>query len=259
MAISGVLWGVIALVGASIGSFITLITYRLPRDEKVGMTRSRCPQCGTTLGIRDLVPILSWIVSRGRCRHCAARVGIRYPLTELVCAAGALGAAATYGLTLEAFALAGLWWSIVALTITDLEEYIILDEVQVAIIIFGVLYHYALGTSPLLVGVAAAFGLGIGLVLKYGFLFIRKKDGLGLGDVKFLFGAGLWLGDPASLVPFLFYAGVVGTVFGLCWRLVSRGKIFPFGPALAGALFACVVDPALPETFWQFYHLHPDA
>ena len=165
-----VLWAVIALLGASIGSFLTLVTYRLPREEAIGLSRSRCPSCGATLTVRDLVPVLSWLFSRGRCRHCHTRVSARYPLTEFFCALGTVATVWWYGLTLEALAVAGLWWCIVAIVVTDLEHYIILDEVQLALIFFGALYHYALGTEVVDVLGAAAMGLGIGLALKYGFL-----------------------------------------------------------------------------------------
>ena len=250
-----IIWGLIAFLGAAIGSFLTLVTYRLPRDEKIGMTRSRCPSCGTTLRVLDLFPILSWMVSRGKCRHCKARVSIRYPLTELACAMGAVAAAYYFGFTLQAFAIMGLWWCIVAITVTDLEHYIILDEVQIAIIFFGALYHYALGTDAMDVITTGVIGLTIGLVLKYGFLYLRNKDGLGLGDVKLLFGVGVWLASPIFFVPFLFFSGALGVAFGSLWRLSGHGKLFPFGPALALALLTCMVWPQAVQQFWQLFGL----
>lgn len=250
---STIIWALIAFFGASIGSFLTLVTYRLPRDEKIGMTRSRCPSCGTTLKVPDLFPILSWVFSRGKCRYCKTKVHWRYPFTELACAAGAVLAAYHYGITLEAFALAGLWWCAVAILVTDLEHYIILDEVQIAIILFGALYHAALGTEPAVVIGAAFTGLAIGLTLKYGFLYLRNKDGLGMGDVKLLFGIGVWLASAASFVPFLFFSGVLGVACGLFWRLIGQGEKFPFGPALMLALLLCIIWPNVASEFWQLY------
>ena len=250
---SVILWLLTAFFGASIGSFLTLVTYRLPREEKIGMTRSRCPNCETTLRVPDLVPILSWIMSRTRCRYCKTHVSARYPLTELACASGALAAAYFYGFTLEAFALAGLWWCFVAIIVTDLEHYIILDEVQIAIVIFGALYHYAIGTDIAAVIEAAIVGLTIGLTLKYGFLYLRNKDGLGMGDVKLLFGIGVWLASAAAFVPFLFFAGILGVVCGLLWRLLGQGEQFPFGPALVASLLLCILWPEAREQFWQLY------
>ncbi len=248
-----IIWGVIALVGAAIGSFLTLITHRLPLGEPIGMTRSRCPSCHTPLRACDLIPILSWVLARGRCRHCKTRVSIRYPLTELATALGTLAVAYGYGFTLEAFALAGLWWCIIAIFVTDLEHTIILDEVQIAIVFFGALYHYALGTDVAAVIFTGIVGLVIGLTLKYGFLYLRNKDGLGLGDVKLLFGVGIWLASSASFVPFLFFSGMLGVVCGLAWRGLGLGAQFPFGPALAIALLICVVWPESAELFWGVY------
>ncbi|MFM9889134.1 MAG: prepilin peptidase [Rickettsiales bacterium] len=249
------LYGLVTIVGAAIGSFITLITYRLPRDEPVGMTRSRCPACFTTLGVRDLFPVLSWVLARGRCRHCQVKVSARYPLTELACALGGLFVVIHYGPTLEALAIAGLWWSIVALTVTDLENYIILDEVQISIGVFGVLYGYARNVDAADAAIAACAGAAIGLTLKYGFLYLRNKDGLGLGDVKFLFVAGVWLASAANFIPFLFYSGLMGIVFGTVWQRLTDNARFPFGPALAASLLLCVVSPQTAAGFWQLYGL----
>lgn len=243
----------VGLFGACIGSFITLVTYRLPREEPIGMTRSRCPSCHNTLKVIDLVPVLSWALNRGRCRQCKARVSIRYPLTELACAAGAMLAVHYAGLTLTAFALAGLWWSIVAIFITDLEHQIILDEVQIAVALFGILFGLETGASPVDMAMGAIIGGAIGLGLKYGFIYFRNKDGLGMGDVKFLAAAGIWLADGANFVPFLFFSGILGVATGTVWRLCKRGEHFPFGPALALALLLCVLLPETANGFWKLY------
>lgn len=248
-----VLWWVAGFLGASIGSFLTLVTYRLPRDEKIGLSRSRCPACLKDLRVIDLIPVLSWVTSRGRCRQCNAKISIRYPLMELMTMLGTLGSVYLFGFTLEGFAVAGLWWCIVAIIVTDLEHTIILDEVQIAVIVFGALFHFALGTDFTDVIGSAVLGLVIGLVLKYGFLYLRNKDGLGMGDVKLLFGVGIWLANAASFVPFLFFAGVLGIVCGVVWRVMGRGAQFPFGPALAISLLACVVFPETANQFWRLY------
>ena len=250
-----VLWVVVEFFGASIGSFLTLVTYRLPREEKIGMSRSRCPICLKDLRVVDLVPILSWVTSGGKCRHCKTQVSFRYPLTELATMLGTLGAVYLCGFTLVAFAIAGLWWCVVAIIITDLEHYIILDEVQIAIIVFAALYYVGLGIDidyANIIGTGVV-GLLIGLTLKYGFLYLRNKDGLGMGDVKLLFGVGIWLGHPLAFVPFLFLSGVLGIVCGIAWRLCGKGQVFPFGPALAIALLCGVVAPQSFAEFWALF------
>lgn len=251
--------GIAAVLGACIGSFISLITYRLPLEQKVGATRSRCPQCLHALTPRDLVPVLSWTFSRGRCRHCRVRVSIRYPLTELASALGAVAVIGYLGVTWQALAVCGLWWCIVAIVVTDLEHYIILDEVQLATGAFGLLYGWAGDAGWWAMSSGALVGLLIGLALKYGFIYLRNKDGLGMGDVKFLAMAGIWLADGANFVPFLFFAGVLGVASGMVWRLLGLGERFPFGPALAFALLACVISPGLADGFWTLYGFAPSA
>ena len=245
----------LALLGASIGSFLTLITYRLPRDEKIGMTRSRCPNCSHSLSVRDLVPVLSWAASRGKCRYCKTKVSIRYPLTELACAAGTVFAFYYWGLSSQALGLMGLWWCIIAIIVTDLEHTIILDEVQIAVAVFGAIYNLANAVDVTDMVEGAAWGLGIGLALKYGFLYFRNKDGLGLGDVKFLAAAGVWLASGLAFVPFLFFSGVLGIVSALLWKLVSKDERFPFGPGLALSLFIGVIFPQTVNGFWNLYGL----
>lgn len=249
------IWLIIAFLGASIGSFLTLVTYRLPREEPIGLSRSRCPNCQRSLTARDLIPVFSWAMSGGRCRHCKTKVSIRYPLTELTCALGAVLAVKFYGLTWDALALAGLWWCIVAIFVTDLEHQIILDEVQIAIGAFGILHgiENEVAASDMITG--CVVGLSIGLALKYGFLYFRNKDGLGLGDVKFLAVAGIWLADGANFVPFLFFSGILGVVTGTAWRICRKEEHFPFGPSLAVALLLCVVIPESANHFWKLYGL----
>ncbi len=245
----------IGIIGAAVGSFITLLTYRLPLDEPIGMTRSRCPKCQTPLAVRDLFPILSYVLNHGQCRHCKTKVSIRYPLTELFSAVGAVAVFAHYGFTWEAVAITGLWWCIVAMFVTDLEHQIILDEVQIAAAILGV-FAGVITNVPLADMAAGAFvGAAIGLGLKYGFIYFRNKDGLGLGDVKFLAVAGIWLADGANFVPFLFFSGVLGILSALVWRAMGHGERFPFGPALAIALLGCVVVPEVANDFWKLYGL----
>lgn len=247
----------VLVFGACIGSFLTLITYRLPLDMPIGMSRSRCPHCSRSLSVCDLLPVLSWLWSNGRCRHCHTQVHGRYPLTELACGIGTALAVYHSGITLQALAIAGLWWCIVAIIVTDLEHYIILDEVQIAAALFGLLYVYAQQRDWQPALLAALAGVAVGLALKYGFLFFCSKDGLGMGDVKFLGVAGIWLGDAANFVPFLFYSGVLGIVSGIGWRLLTKSERFPFGPALAMALLLCVVVPQLPNGFWKLYGVLP--
>lgn len=248
-----ILYIICILLGAAIGSFISLISHRLPLDEPIGMSRSRCTSCSAVLRVRDLVPVVSWMLSRGQCRHCGMKVSARYPALELASALGACALLYAFGANALTLVYIGLWWLAVALIVTDLEHYIILDEVQIAMALLAIAHAYVIGIGWDVVLAGAVAGLAIGFALKYGFLLIARKDGLGMGDVKFLFVAGLWLADAGAHVPFLFLSGVLGIVSALMWRLLGRGEVFPFGPALMVSLLACVFHPPIASGFWSLY------
>ncbi len=235
-------------LGLVLGSFATAMAYRLPRGMPVAMDRSRCPACLHPLSSRDLVPVLSWLLARGRCRYCAAKVSVRYPLTELALALAFLpiGLAAEPPAT-EAALLASVT-GLAVILLADLERRIIPNKALIALLLpafyIGAVQSGGL-LSPLL---GAALGLGLGALLRLGARLIAGRSGLGLGDVKFLGLAGLFLG-PASFAPFLLIAGIGGVLFGLVWRAQGKGREFPFGPALAAALYLCLAFPALGGLF----------
>ncbi len=255
------------MLGLALGSFLTLATYRLPLDQPIGRTRSRCPSCGTTLKARDLIPFFSWALARGRCRQCKTKISARYPLTELACAASMVGIYSVAGLTPASLCIMGLVLGIITIIVTDLEHRIILDEVQVALFFIGIGYGIAvipnMEMDALLLHLfkMAGIGLAIGLGLKYGFLFLMNKDGLGFGDVKFLAVAGVWIASvstsPTLFVPFLFYSGLLGIATALLWKIVSDDEHFPFGPALAFSLLLLVVWPDAGVNFFTLYGYLP--
>lgn len=237
----------IALLGLCFGSFITCISYRLPRGEDIVRKPSHCTACGACLRMWELVPVLSWLAAGGKCRHCRARIHWRYPVIELMTATLFIMIYFAYGLTLQATLLMALAVLLLILIAVDLAHYIIPDSLQLAFVPLALMYRHIIAQAPwseILTG--GALGLGLGLLLHYGYRYIRHKEGLGFGDVKLLGVIGLWL-DGWTLVPFCFFAGL----FGILTGLVLRRQRFPFGPALAAALFLCVAFPALPAAFWQ--------
>jgi len=240
----------VALAGLCFGSFITLASYRLPLEEDIVRKPSRCPKCGTSLRFIDLWPVLSWLLNKGRCRYCTAEISARYPLIELATAALFLLVYGFFGITAQSVILMLLVVLLLVMIIADLEHYIIPDQVHLALLPLGIVYHYVMVSDPEPLAAGLVSGGLIGLALHYGYRHLRKKEGLGFGDVKFFAVAGLWLGFK-PIVPFLFIAGLLGVVTGLGWRVLRRGEIFPFGPALAVALFICVAFPEVSKAFWN--------
>ncbi len=230
-----------ALLGLVLGSFVTMLSARLPAGGDLLGARSKCPQCHTALGVPDLVPVFSWLFLRGRCRHCAAPISRRYPVTELVMVMIAVLVAARLGATWEGLLVLLLGAVLLAMSVIDFEHGYLPDPLQVAAALLGGAFvilngHWKSGLA------GAAVGLAVGLALRYGYCALRKRHGLGLGDVKLFAVAGLWLGVE-SLVSFFAIAGVLGILFGLVWRRAGGHAEFPFGPALCATLFLLLLFP----------------
>lgn len=229
----------ILAVGLTFGSFVTMASYRLPLGKEIVRMPSHCVCCNATLKIKDLWPVFSWLASNGKCTHCGAKVSARYPLTEIATAALFLMVWNSYGASPLAVILALMGVALLIMVVVDLEHYIIPDQIHIALLPLAVWFHYVKATPVSDVVLGGLCGGGLGLALHYGYRYLRKKEGLGFGDVKFFAMAGLWL-TWKWLAPFLFIAGLLGIVTGIVWRALGKGAVFPFGPALAASLFLCV-------------------
>lgn len=228
------------LLGLTLGSFVAAAAWRLPQGISL-WGRSACPSCGTVLGVRDLVPVLSWLASRGRCRHCGARVSPRYPFIELCTGALWLGCLYVLPDPAEAFTLASLGTVLLLSSLIDLEHRYLPDELTAiaallagAPLVLGILEPLAALTGALLFG-GLSWGLRAVVSWRVG------REAMGLGDVKLMAMAGLWLG-PGLLAPFLLLAGVGGLVFALAKRLGGdTAPEVPFGPALVLSLMVLLL------------------
>lgn len=242
---------VIFFIGLCFGSFATMASHRLPREEEWIKTASHCPKCNHGLGMKDLLPVVSWVLSAGKCRYCKAPISPRYPLTELLMAGLFVCLYSTYGASIAFVLLALLTVGLVTMLVADLETGLIPDEIHFFLLPLGIGYHWVMGNSSAEVAFCAAASLGLGLLLHYGYFYLRGKHGLGLGDVKFLLVAGVWLADVRSLVVYIFLSGVIGVVLGTGWKIVTKEERFPFGPALAISLWLLSCYPASENLFWE--------
>ena len=230
------------IIGASIGSFVTMASHRLPNSEDIVFKPSYCPSCKNKLSFWDLFPIISWIFQLGKCRYCKKSISFRYPLIEATLGLVFVAIIYFYGVSIESLFFVLLASELAILIVTDLECYIIPDGVQIALFITAIFYHIYLLTDVQSVIASSALGLFLGLLLHYGSFYILKKDALGFGDVKFLCVAGAWI-TINDFPAFLFFSGIIGIITGILWRINGRGKIFPFAPALAVSLFINVLMP----------------
>ena len=220
------------LGGLLAGSFITVVAHRVPRGEGVTAGRSHCPECGAQIAAYDNVPVLSWVVLRGRSRCCGTRISARYPLTELTTAL--LYAATVLVLWDDATEIAlGLVFvtMLVAVTLTDLERRIIPNKILLVAAVLGVAIA-AVGDPGSLperaIAAAAAGGLFFLAALAY-------PRGMGLGGVKQAATMGLFLGR--DVAPAILVALLAGSLVGLAMiareGAGARKRAIPFGPFLA--------------------------
>lgn len=240
-----------AMMGAILGSFANMLIHRLPLEEEVVKTPSHCPKCGGRLGIRNLIPLLSYCIQRGKCHLCGAAISSRYFWVELSCAALFGLIAYLQDVTPLAFLLCGVGLALIILIAIDLEHMIIPDELQIVLGIFGLGYVWLMEkpwTDALLL---AAFGVAFGLLLRWLMFVWKKREGLGLGDVKFLGVAGLYL-DWHLLTAFCFLSGIAGIITAPILRNAET-KEYPFGPSLAIALMLLLVAPNFIHS--QFQHV----
>jgi prepilin signal peptidase PulO-like enzyme (type II secretory pathway) len=219
-------------LGLIFGSFASALAYRIPRDIGWGRTRSSCPSCGHALGVRDLVPLFSWVFLRGRCRYCKAPIGLRYPLIEGTTMMLCVVVAMLHGVGVPGLVLMVAMPFLVALLVIDMDHMILPDQLNIILFVLGIFYIFVFDPFRIEIALMGAV-LYAGLLWVTGWIMraLLKKEAVGFGDVKFFAVAGLWLG-PWMLPFFLCLSGVAGVVFGLIWKSMRRGVVFPFGPAL---------------------------
>jgi leader peptidase (prepilin peptidase)/N-methyltransferase len=226
------------LLAPFIGSFLGVLIQRLPEGRPVLLGRSACEACGHRLSPLELVPLLSWLVQRGRCRACGARLGWFYPAVELAALAVAAMAGGSAGGPDWVWAGCGLGWTLLALAWIDARHFRLPDALTLPLIPAGLLATWALAPEAVLDhAVAALAGYASFALVAAGYRRWRGRAGLGAGDAKLLAGCGAWLGLEA--LPWLvLLAALLGLGLAVAlalWRGARlRGDLaLPFGPALA--------------------------
>lgn len=268
------------IMGALIGSFLNVVIHRMPLGESMGFSRSKCPGCGATIRWFDNIPLLSFLVLRGRCRACGWRIPLRYPVVEAATSAlFVLAAMRTRDFGWEpwplAFGVSAAFSALlVAASFIDMAHKILPDKLTlragpiIALIgalgvpaIHGtVLFGHELGGSikpglaSLLVGLAGAVvGGGIILSIRQLGSWLLKKEAMGLGDVKFMAMAGLLLG-PGPVVFAIATAMVGGSVLGVVIWAITKNREIPFGPFLAaGCLAVLFYGGAIDHFVFEVY------
>lgn len=264
MAADGLLWVLVALLGLVVGSFLNVVIHRLPRmlqaqwtmalhedspdspahtpspkSYNIATPGSHCPQCGHGLSWAEKIPVLSYLGLQGRCRHCQAPIGWRYPAIELLTAALFVWSFQRYGLSGQALAWAGFAAALVTLAAIDADTTLLPDAITQPLVWSGLL---AASLSLSAVNLSTAlWGAVVGYLFLWSVFWLFKgvtgKEGMGQGDFKLLAALGAWLGWPA-LLSVVLIASLTGVAVGLWLRMrqqLAEGGYIPFGPFLAFA------------------------
>ncbi len=234
----------LTLVGAALGSFLNVCLYRWPAEESVIRPRSRCPSCETPIAWYDNIPVLSWIVLRGRCRSCGERISIRYPIVELSVALIWLGMALWLGSGLEAVRGAIFLTLLLGIAIIDGEHQIIPDQFSLGGAALGLaLAAWPDGFSLTTALIGAATGYAFMWIIKAGGEAVLKKPALGVGDIHMMAMIGAFVGVGGALLT-VFLGSALGLLIGVPvahfkGKLEAMGTYLPLGTFLAmGATIA---------------------
>jgi leader peptidase (prepilin peptidase) / N-methyltransferase len=224
------------LIGAIVGSFLNVCIYRLPRHESIVFPASHCPHCGKPIKFYDNIPLLSYVILRGKCRNCKQNISGRYPIIETISGLLAIAIVIKYGLTLHSLLLLLLVFSLIIVTFVDLDFQIIPDILSIPGIMAGIGASFFMPTISWIdsiLGILA--GGGFLFIIAVAYKWLTNRDGMGGGDIKLLAMVGAWLGWKA--VPFIllissFIGALIGSISLLLAKKSLRYKI-PFGPFIS--------------------------
>ena len=238
------------VLGLALGSFLNVCALRWAQDQSVIKPRSACPGCGEAIAWFDNIPVLSWIVLRGRCRRCGERISIQYPLVEL--ATGLIWAGMFWAVGMEMEALRGAVFLtlLLGIAVADARFYIIPDQFSVGGAVLGFAFSFA---TPAITWQSSLMGALAGFFLLWFVAWAGekafKKEAMGGGDIKMMAMIGAFLGAWGMALS-LFLGAVLGAVvFGPI--SLKTGKLVPFGIFLAaGAAVAFVFGDAIIDWYW---------
>jgi leader peptidase (prepilin peptidase)/N-methyltransferase len=238
-----------ALFGSLLGSFLNVCIVRLPLDQSIVRPRSRCPKCQNPIAWHDNVPVVSWLVLRGKCRHCGQPISIQYPLIELAVAGLWALAFWWYGASLAAFTGASFATILLGIAVTDARHMLIPDEYTWGGLPLGILLSLRGGFDGLL---ASAVGATVGFLLLYGIAWagerIFKEEAMGGGDIKMMTMVGAFVGWKGVLLT-LFGGALLGTIVFIPLT-IRRKRLVPFGVFLAAA---AAITFVLGEAIYGWY------
>lgn len=234
----------VVLAGLVWGSFLNVVIYRLPEGMSLVRPPSACPACKKRIKPYDNVPVLSYLILRGKCRHCGNRIPVSYVLVEIMTPAAFVILYLQYSLSLFFFASCLFASALIALGFIDYRHKILPDRITFPGIALGLIYAFRRSDLTFLQALlGAAVGAGFLLIIYAGYYLVRKKEGLGLGDVTMMLMVGAYLGWLKTLLT-LILASFAGALVGIIIITAKKKDLqymLPYGTFLAPAAFIALV------------------
>ena len=238
--------------GLVCGSFLNVCIYRLPREESIAFPPSHCISCKNRLRVKDLIPVLSFLFLKGKCRYCGEKIHWRYPVVELINALGWVGIISVFGLTIQGIAALFIFSASLVVAIIDLEHYLILNSIVIVLFLAGVLFHFF---SQEITFVSRLIGMIVGFTIPL-FLALISRGGMGGGDIKLCAVMGFWLGFP-GIFQALFLGSILGGIFGIVLLITKKKNKkdpIPFGPFLVtGFLMIFLFQEEIVSWYWSLF------
>jgi leader peptidase (prepilin peptidase)/N-methyltransferase len=236
---------IVFIFGLIVGSFLNCVIYRLGEKKSFLKGRSFCPNCGHVLSWKDLIPIFSFLILRGKCRYCGKKISLQYPLVELF--TGILFLATFYHLRDQLFSLQGIftlfyYWtilsSLIVIFVYDLKNYLIEEKIVYFSILVCLIFNLIFSISEIKNKILSSLFLGLFFL---SIVLISKEKWMGIGDAKLGALIGIFLGWP-KIIPALFFSFFVGSIFGIFLIILKKKSLkseIPFAPFLvSGTIFS---------------------
>lgn len=249
------LMGMVVVFGLCIGSFLNVCIYRIPVRKSIVSPGSSCPACGTAIRFYDNIPLLSYLILGGKCRHCRTYISFRYPLIELITGAFSLGLYLKFGLSAEALIYFVFICVLIVIAFIDIDHRIIPDRITLPGIFIFFIAAFAI---PSLSWTDSLLGIVIGggslFLVAVVYHLVTHKEGMGGGDIKLLAMIGALVGWKGVFFT-IFVSSAVGTLAGLLIMAATRQNLklaVPFGPFLSiGAAAYIFFGPQLVAWYFQ--------
>lgn len=240
---------IVILLGASMGSFAACMAGRIVSGEDFLRGRSHCDRCGHVLTGRDMIPIVSWFLLKGRCRWCGGKISARCPLTELLCAAAFTGLVLRYDISLQTVQYLILTVLLLSVALVDYDAGVIPDSLLLVMIVDWLVFTPFLNGGALWQNLACGLAGGLTasvplLLLSLGMDLILKKESMGGGDIKLFFVSGLFF-SWRGILFLIILSCILGLVFALITHKTTGNeenpRAFPFGPAIAVSVYVALL------------------